>query len=388
MSTTSVINKHKPIIVGSLIIFYFIIIIILGTVGYNFILPLYQNNYSNTNPSTYVNPSPNLGPNLNLSPNLNPNQNPNLNSGSGINSSPGPNPNISPSENPTLNSKPNTQIGLCYAYDKTKYQGDQCMDFEKLLIQDLQKIKAAGYNDVKTYWGYFGGEYGCLCDPIKGGMFAKIASLVGINIYLGINPDSYPYDSWGFDVRNCILNSLKMYNGTVKGIIIGNENVNGIGNIEMSKKIISVYNDLKSQGIRLPMGTAQQNGYWLSVKNPQSAYKMLMDTLDFCGANIYPAPFPGTENKEMNKKTLIDQFNEMKQTLGEKLWITETGIPGSGNTLDQKFTKAIQADLLYQINEWHKLNPRTQIFLFEAFNEPSKPDNIKDFNVEKHFGIL
>jgi len=232
-------------------------------------------------------------------------------------------------------------------------------------------------------------------------MFAKIASLVGLNIYLGVNPDTYPYDQWGFDVRNCILNSIRSYPQTVKGLIIGNENVNG--NLEVSKKIISVYKDLKSNlgnlG-NLPIGTAQQNGYWVCMQNPQkgfcrcdvncqNAYKLLADTLDFCGANIYPAPFPGTENKEMNTKTLIDQFNEMKQILGTKLWITETGIPGQGgNTIDQKFSKAIQTDLLFQINEWHKKNPEIRIFLFEAFNEPSKPDNIQGYNVEKYFGVL
>lgn len=292
----------------------------------------------------------------------------------------------------------NKKIGLCYAYDKTKYQGTQCLDFEKLLIQDFQKMKAAGYDDIKTYWSYFGGEYGCLCDPVKGGMFAKIGSQIGMNLYLGVNPDAYPFDQWGFDVKKCILNSVRMYPQTVKGIIVGNENVNG--NLEISKKIINVYKDLKqSLGTQVSIGTAQQNGYWVCMvqqkdfckcdQKCQDAYRLLLDQLDFCGANIYPAPFPGTENKEMNKKTIIDQFNEMKQILGSKLWITETGIPGQGGTTpNQRFSKEIQTDLLNQINEWHKSNPSVPIFLFEAMNEPSKPDNIPDYNVEKYFGVL
>ena len=164
------------------------------------------------------------------------------------------------------------QIGLCYSYDKTKYYGNSCTDFEKLINIDFAKIKAAGYNDIKTYWGYFGGEYGCLCDPIKGGMFVKVANDNDLKIVIGLDPNSYPKDQWGFDVKKCILDSISRYPSTIKGIIIGNENVNG--NLSIAKKIVDVYNDLK-KSTNIPIGTAQQNGYWICMNG----------TKNFCNCN-------------------------------------------------------------------------------------------------------
>jgi len=330
--------------------------------------------------------------NSNISPSTNSNNIPSTNS------------NTSSSTNPSPIISGSSMIGLCYAYDRTKYTGNKCIDFEKLIGDDFRKIKAAGYNYVKTYWGYFGGEYGCLCDYSKGGMYAKVANDTGLGVVLGLNPSIYPKDQWGFDVRNCILESISKNPGAVRGIIVGNENVNG--DINVARKIIEVYNDLKTRiSTNIPIGTAQQNGFWVCMNNPtkgfckcntdcQAAYKLLYNTLDFCGANIYAYPFPGSNNKELNKKTLIDQFNELLPILGKKLWITETGIPhsGGGKTLSSSvsvtFTRDIQADLIGRIMEWHNVNKDVPIFLFEAFDEPSKPDNVQGLVVEKYFGII
>src|SRR5690606_5531334 len=151
--------------------------------------------------------------------------------------------------------------------------------------------------------------------------YAKVANNNGLQIVIGLNPTSYPKDQWGFDVRNCIIESISKNPNTVRGIIVGNENVNG--DINVAKQIIDVYKDLKSKltniDANIPIGTAQQNGFWVCMDNPkngfctcsgdcQTAYRLLRDTLDFCGANIYASPFPGSNDKELNKNTLLNQF--------------------------------------------------------------------------------
>ena len=83
----------------------------------------------------------------------------------------------------------------------------------------------------------------------------------------------------------------------------------------------------------------------------------MYNTLDFCGANIYASPFPGSNDTILNKQTLINQFNEIFLILGNKLWITETGIPHAGGKSDgTSFNRNMQKDLINEVILWHNIN--------------------------------
>lgn len=279
-----------------------------------------------------------------------------------------------------------TVKGVCYDYDAPTYlaKSTNCDNFKALLDADFSQIKGMGFDAIRTYWPNMGGQKGCQCNSsLVTGAYTEMANKHGLKVLLGIQTDIYNSNQW--ELADCVKNIAKASN--VIGVLIGNEDVNN----DSSKvdAIIKAYKELKPL-VRVPIGTAQQFGFWLkdSSGNHKQPYDRLVQTLDFCGANVYAGPFPGTSDPDKNKQSIVSELNDLKDALGDKLWVTEIGIPhsGSNSTTGASFTQDIQNRFIKDVMEWNDQN-NVPMFIFEAFDEPNKTDQ-SGLDVERHFGIL
>lgn len=278
-------------------------------------------------------------------------------------------------------------LGVCYDYDAPIYtsKSTDCSSFKALLDADFSKIKSMGFDSVRTYWPNMGGQKGCQCNATDiSGAYTEMASKHDLKILLGVGTDIYKSNKWG--IADCVKHIVN--SPTVIGLLIGNEDVNG--DTGKAGDIINAYNELKPL-TKVPIGTAQQYGFWLkgSDGKHKQPYDRLVAALDFCGANIYADPFPGSQDPDRNKQSIIASFEKARESLGNKLWITEVGIPHSGNNSTTGFNQGLQDSFIKDVLTWNNQSGNNiPIFLFQAFDEPNKQDNDPNLNVEKYFGIL
>jgi exo-beta-1,3-glucanase (GH17 family) len=126
----------------------------------------------------------------------------------------------------------------------------------------------------------------------------------------------------------------------------------------------------------------------------------MLEKFDFIGANVYPGSGGkslGLSDNNKNKDSLYGQIDCLINSVGlNKLWITETGLPYKGTCTDGngeiiKFTHEIQKSYTEDVIELKKKYPNLPIFLFTAFDVPSKgaiPGCDPDNNTETHMGII
>lgn len=245
-------------------------------------------------------------------------------------------------------------IGVCYGSVNPSHEE---------MVADFKKIKDAGFTIIRTYFPAF---YGI---PVT-----DAAAEVGIKVLLG-----WPWeDQYANDYKQQIIDAVSKYPDTVWGICVGNEDTS---TEDKASKLMAAANDLKSAiSEKVPIGTAQRSDQVLDSFN----------ALDFVGINIYPY-FSSTaagwsQDAEANADSLNTQISAMKERFGDKLVITESGLPSagpgvatpSGGTAD--FTKTIQDEFFDAVNSVKDV----QIFWFEAFDESYKTG----LETEKHYGIL
>jgi exo-beta-1,3-glucanase (GH17 family) len=245
-------------------------------------------------------------------------------------------------------------IGVCYGAINPSHED---------MVADFQKIKDKGFSVIRTYFPAF---YGI---PIT-----DAAAEVGIKVLLG-----WPWkDQYADTYKQQIIDAVTTYPDTVWGVCVGNEDTSTESEATL---LISTANELKSAiSGKVPVGTAQKSDQVLDSLN----------ALDFVGVNIYPY-FSSTaagwsQDADANANSLNSQISDMKDRFGDKLVITESGLPSagpgvatpSGGTAD--FTKDIQEKFYDAV----KSVKDVQIFWFEAFDESYKTG----LETEKYYGIF
>jgi exo-beta-1,3-glucanase (GH17 family) len=219
------------------------------------------------------------------------------------------------------------------------------------------------------------------------------------------------YDTY----KDCIVQQVENYPGTVVGVAIGNESVQD-NNWNIGDIIIAHAQDLRKtladKNIVVPVGTVQQSGFGLcSFANictplcPQSCkdiYRKMLANLDFIAFNVYPStptggPAIASNDATFNKNSTYSQFDSLfRYVFQGKLWIGECGMPheGSckaGNGDVQTFTRTLQSTLVQDIKMWSSTHTKVPLYIFMAFDVPSKPDTPACAPLpsgEKTFGVL
>jgi len=245
-------------------------------------------------------------------------------------------------------------LGVCYGADRPSHND---------MVTDFQQIKDAGFSIIRTYFPAF---YNI---PVT-----DAAAEVGIKVLLG-----WPWKDPEFadNYKQQIIDAVTTYPDTVWGVCVGNEDTTSEAE---ASKLIAAANELKSTISGVPVGTAQKSDQVLDSFN----------TLDFVGVNIYPY-FSSTaagwsQDANANANSLNSQISNMKDRFGDKLVITESGLPSAGPGIatpsggTANFTKDIQKKFFDAVNSVEDV----QIFWFEAFNESNKPG----LDTEKYYGIL
>ncbi len=287
--------------------------------------------------------------------------------------------------------------------------------YQACVTSDLTQIRDAGYNSFRTYFPIFGFQQCTQGSPI--GKYAAIAHDLGIKVLLGVNRTQYA------TYKECILQQLDEYPTAILGVSIGNESVQD-GNWGEAAEILNVANDLRAtcvtRGIKVPrVGTCQQSGFGVCAfactctdlcgADCQAAYRSLEANLDFLGFNVYPGsnggPAIATSDPDFNAASSVTQMNLLLDGkssnptacpgLSSKLWITESGMPWSGSCangsgVEQVYTRALQTDLIAALENWQTDHKTTPLFIFMAFDTPSKPDapGCGANSGEKTFGVL
>ena len=311
---------------------------------------------------------------------------------------------------PSSQSNPPTGLGVCY--DSGILNGTpSAAEIRECILDDFMRIKKSGYSYLRTYfplYGYSG------CSPAATmGMYTELGKLAGLKVLIGVQASQYS------TYKDCIVESISKFPEAVMGVSIGNEDVQD-NNWSVAQTILDCVTDLKGAltsriSKMVKFGTCQQSGFWLCIGtttgqcicDPNACgaecvrvYKRLLTELDFCGANLYPGsggPSLGTEDADRNKKSLDLQFECLLNAVGSsKLWITETGLPYAGSCPDGQgatvnFSPYIQDRYIADVREVARLHAGIPIFLFCAFDVPSKkpiPGCDISNNTENRMGVI
>lgn len=279
--------------------------------------------------------------------------------------------------------------GVCY--DPGELQGT--LEAQRAcVLKDLKLIREAGFVTFRTYAPFFkGGE----------GSYAEVCSEVnGLSVMLGLQDPS----EWETLVP--ILTGA--HRNQVYGVCLGNEDVTEDASVllDAAKKLASV------KGVATRIGTAQRAPDILCALDPgntgcslafKNAYEQMRDGLDFLGANVYPGtpnggPAIASNNATFNRDSVLAQARSLKTLLGDKLVITESGMPWAGACQDGQgnimtYTRSLQDSLVDELQKIKNIVD-SGLFVFMAFDVASKPDipactvTTPDGSGERHFGVL
>jgi exo-beta-1,3-glucanase (GH17 family) len=296
--------------------------------------------------------------------------------------------------------------GICY--DTGKIAHDVRHDPVKLrscIASDLRTIRSHGYNAIRTYFPIFGYVPCDETETRSSGYYTKLIaelnaepdSPFNMSVMIGVQTDQY--DTY----RDCIIDQVNLYPGTVHSVCIGNENVQD-DNWDVAAATIATATDLRSEiGENIRIGTVQQNGFlmcafaneYCSANCPQTcqdAYTSMLESLDFIGGNVYPGTQANngsiaSSDPAWNKQSFTEKADQTLAAMSNTSYIiTECGMPHAGECHGETFSRSLQTQLLTDIENWRLAND-VDVFVFMAFDVPSKP-NICNCTGEKTFGVL
>ncbi|KAF0715866.1 hypothetical protein As57867_003125, partial [Aphanomyces stellatus] len=182
-------------------------------------------------------------------------------------------------------------------------------------------------------------------------------------------------NDWKGDVQAAI-DAHKKY-GNVLAIYVGNEDLmNGIGAGEIIANIATAKGMVQSAGVRIPVGTVQTDGGFLT--NPSVAWAS-----ETIGVNIYPFFGDSPNSWQAPIKDLDARWAAIAGKFGsQNPRITETGWPSDGGSNGQHVSSYDNAKSYYEsYANWAKGNGGDASFYF-MFH-----DNRGKGGFEAHFGL-
>jgi hypothetical protein len=291
-------------------------------------------------------------------------------------------------------------IGVCY--DPGILEGTIAQQ-RKCVVKDFRIIQTAGYRVIRTYSACFhasantNASYASVCKEVGGGLKVLL---------------SVPSVDWETTVPHIKKNPTEIY-----GVILGNGDVKDAGSWAQAKVIVEAADKLRHS--LLPhtprVGTAQMANlmrcaYIPGTENcgscPQGctdAYQLLLDKLDFVGANVYPFTPEGgyavsSSNNTYNIEAVNAQIRPLREIMKTKFMVTESGMPHtgscqSGDGVMQMYSRITQNLLVKELKSL-QIELDIPLMVFMAFDVPTKPDialcNSSGIggSGEKFFGVL
>ncbi|CAG9995727.1 unnamed protein product [Clonostachys byssicola] len=260
-------------------------------------------------------------------------------------------------------------LGVKHADGSCKYQADYEADFDA--------IGTAGSSIVRIYSA-------ADCDVTR--QILPAAKNKGFKVVLGIWPDTD--DSYNAG-KAAILESAVGYPDQVYAITVGSEAL--YRGTFTADQLISKIADMRQAAPQFRYGTAdswnmfiQDNGLSLV---PVADILLVNAFAYWQGAAISNAV--NVFNDDINQA-----FDRIKSVAGDKqieLWVGETGWPTEGTTYQAAVPSLESAEFFYHNGVCSRLSDGTNVFYFEAFDEPWKPDSIGDDGSaadEKHWGAM
>ncbi|RHY34705.1 hypothetical protein DYB32_000731 [Aphanomyces invadans] len=205
----------------------------------------------------------------------------------------------------------------------------------------------------------------------------EVAAQSGLQIYAGIWIQSGNIEG---DMAAAVYGAKK-YPGTVKAILVGNEELLiGISAGFVIEKINRMKQLLREAGVwNVPVGSVQTDGSWFA--NPG-----LADACDVMGVNIHPF-FGGSdvsrsrpiEDLKVRWQNIINRFGSYK-----KVVVTETGWPTSGGAVNGHVPSSdIARQFINDIRDWAAAGNGGDMPAYFMFHD--NPTKNTDF--EKAFGL-
>ncbi|EGZ21351.1 hypothetical protein PHYSODRAFT_491286 [Phytophthora sojae] len=263
--------------------------------------------------------------------------------------------------------------------------GSEVLDATKLAASidtDLAMVSRY-FADARTYYSQY---YGV---PV-----AKYAAKNNVKLHLGVFMTT---ESWqSAEIDNAVA-AVKNYPGTVKTILVGNENLaTGTKAADILKIVSTIKTRLGGKlAATIKFGTVQRITEYLSSTYSKETASLAAN-LDILGVTIYPF-FDSGYNTNSPVAILDSAWNAMaKKFSSKKMVLYETGFPTAGTASTVSgVTPSLSESVKYYkaVANWV---PKTATsvssaplkFWFSFFDRRPDDDSMGTVELEKHFGLF
>ncbi|KAF1319793.1 Glycoside hydrolase family 17-like protein, partial [Globisporangium splendens] len=225
---------------------------------------------------------------------------------------------------------------------------------------DIATIKSKGFTYVRTYISKFGNT-----------LLAKQLAESGLQVTVGV-----PYGQGDYaDQLEAAVSAAS--NGNVVYVMIGNENLANMGSVPAD--FIQEIKKVKARIPNVKVGTVQRNTEFL---NKIGGLSDLVAACDVIGVNIHPFFTPGQTGAnamELTKK----HWDQIKSTVGDKLFLGETGWPSSGSIYGNSGSVDSASAYYSAYKSWSAGLPADKKYYFQLFDQPYRSEAY-----EQTYGIL
>lgn len=189
--------------------------------------------------------------------------------------------------------------------------------------------------------------------------------------------------------KQAIVQYKAEYRDQIYAVTVGSESL--YRGTYTAQQLVERINDMRSAAPELLYGTADSwNKYADGTANPVVA---VSDVL-LCNAFAYWQGADIDNAVNVFNDDISQAFASVESAAGDakpELWVGETGWPTAGTTYQNAVPTLQNTERFYTDGICSKVEGGTNVFVFEAFDEPWKPESIGEDGsaaVETHWGVM